>query len=66
MILEEVLNYKSYNSLGQEATKSILEPIRERRGEDMWKLNTEKMVWTRNEISTDDPKGYDSRVPIEM
>ena len=32
----------------------------------MWKPNTENMVWTRNEISTDDPKGYDSRVPIEM
>ena len=32
----------------------------------MWNTDTEKMARTSNEMRTDDIKGYNSRVPINM
>ena len=61
VILEAALNYKPENGLGQEATKSLLEPIRKRRGYDTWNNETENMAWTRYETRIYNTKGDGSK-----
>ena len=64
VIFEVVLNSKTEDGLDQDATQSLLEPVRKRRGDNMWKPDTENMDRTINETRTDKPKGDDSRLPI--
>ena len=66
VILEAVLKSKSENGLGQEEIQSLLEPRIKRRGDYLWKLDTSKIAQTSDEMRKYDPKGDESRVPIEM
>ena len=46
--------------------KILVEGIRKRRGEDLVKKERNKEGRMEGEVKPDDPKGYDSRVPVEI